>query len=376
MAQVLNYEEALKKANSLYVDEHFKEALEYYSLAVELEEKEVEAYLKRSLCHTKLENFTDALADAQKAIGLQPNNSKAYLRKGIACFEMEEYESALAAFEKGFSLDSSDQSFKTWIRKCKAEIEGESADGTTSTTVPAPTPTASTNGTTTTPTPTHSSTVPRKPAPSTTPTPAPQSTPTPAPAAQKIRHEWYQNPSQVFVSVFAKGVKKDNITVDFGEQSLSVQIKLADSNSYVLDLELADSIDPSQSSFEVLSTKIEIKLKKAASLKWDTLEKPAGVSPVSRPYEAAPTTANSNQKKNWDKIMKDEYQEEKLDGEAGLNKVFQDIFSNATDEQRRAMMKSFTESGGTVLSTNWDEVGKAPVKGSPPQGMEMHKWSE
>lgn len=40
------------------------------------------------------------------------------------------------------------------------------------------------------------------------------------------------------------------------------------------------------------------------------------------------------------------------------------------------MMKSFTESGGTVLSTNWDEVGKAPVKGSPPEGMEMHSWNE
>jgi hypothetical protein len=31
------------------------------------------------------------------------------------------------------------------------------------------------------------------------------------------------------------------------------------------------------------------------------------------------------------------------------------------------MIKSFTESGGTVLSTNWEEVGKGPVKGSPPQ---------
>ncbi len=26
------------------------------------------------------------------------------------------------------------------------------------------------------------------------------------------------------------------------------------------------------------------------------------------------------------------------------------------------------ESGGTVLSTNWDEVGKGEVKGSPPDG--------
>ena len=64
------------------------------------------------------------------------------------------------------------------------------------------------------------------------------------------------------------------------------------------------------------------------------------------------------------------------DGEDSLNKVFQDIYSNGSEEQKRAMMKSFLESGGTVLSTNWDEVGKAPVKGSPPDGLEMKKWEE
>jgi len=65
-----------------------------------------------------------------------------------------------------------------------------------------------------------------------------------------------------------------------------------------------------------------------------------------------------------------------LEGEESLNKVFQDIYSNATEEQKRAMMKSYLESGGTVLSTNWDEVGSGEVKGSPPEGLEMKKWNE
>lgn len=32
------------------------------------------------------------------------------------------------------------------------------------------------------------------------------------------------------------------------------------------------------------------------------------------------------------------------------------------------------ESNGTVLSTNWKEVGSKKVEGSPPDGMEMKKW--
>jgi suppressor of G2 allele of SKP1 len=35
----------------------------------------------------------------------------------------------------------------------------------------------------------------------------------------------------------------------------------------------------------------------------------------------------------------------------------------ATDETKRAMNKSYSESGGTVLSTNWKEVSQKKVDG-------------
>ena len=40
------------------------------------------------------------------------------------------------------------------------------------------------------------------------------------------------------------------------------------------------------------------------------------------------------------------------------------------------MVKSYTESGGTVLSTNWDDVKNRHVDGSAPKGQVMHKWDE
>jgi suppressor of G2 allele of SKP1 len=40
------------------------------------------------------------------------------------------------------------------------------------------------------------------------------------------------------------------------------------------------------------------------------------------------------------------------------------------------MMKSFSESGGTVLSTNWQDVGTKKVEVQPPEGMEARKWAD
>lgn len=42
----------------------------------------------------------------------------------IACFYLEEYESARKFFDKGSDLATDQRSFKTWARKCDAEIEG------------------------------------------------------------------------------------------------------------------------------------------------------------------------------------------------------------------------------------------------------------
>jgi suppressor of G2 allele of SKP1 len=60
--------------------------------------------------------------------------------------------------------------------------------------------------------------------------------------------------------------------------------------------------------------------------------------------------------KDWSKIEKELLADEEDESKQSVDDFFKKIYSNATDEQKRAMMKSFQTSNGTVLSTNWDEV--------------------
>ena len=107
--------------------------------------------------------------------------------------------------------------------------------------------------------------------------------------------------------------------------------------------------------------KICLTLKKAIeNVNWISLEKGVEVKPLTI---AAPITTNGVQKtpsypssskikKNWDKIDKEITKEESKDkpeGDAALNALFKQIYERADENTRRAMIKSYQTSGGTVL---------------------------
>jgi len=90
-------------------------------------------------------------------------------------------------------------------------------------------------------------------------------------------------------------------------------------------------------------------------------------------------------RKNWDSVSqaildsekpKSSQEDPNVNGDNTLNEFFQKLYADADEETRKAMVKSFQESGGTALSTNWDEVKKAPVPIRPPAGSEARKWEK
>lgn len=355
-----------KKAKEAFIDDHFELAVDLYSQAIDLNPNLAELFADRAQANIKLQNFTEAVADANRAIELDPSMAKAFLRKGTACMKLEEYQTAKVAFQAGASLAPGDSRFTNFIRECDERIAEE---------------TGSLPKTSAERVPTNSVTVsPVNDAPPLNSLSSSAITATPA--KPKFRHEFYQKPEEVVVTVFAKGIPAKNVSVDYGEQILSVKIDVPGEEPYHFQPRLFGKIIPARCRYEVLSTKVEIRLAKAEAVHWTSLEfsKEAPIpqkinvsSAVSRPTYPS----SKNRAIDWDKLeaeVKKEEKEEKLDGDAALNKFFQDIYAGADEDTRRAMSKSFVESSGTVLSTNWKEVGSKKIEGTPPDGMELKKW--
>jgi len=136
--------------------------------------------------------------------------------------------------------------------------------------------------------------------------------------------------------------------------------------------------------------------KSVRGLKWATLEgapstttsttsttaqtKTSSSPSLSSPKAMQYPTSSRTGAKNWDALereaIKDAETWEKPDGDAAANALFREIFKNATPEVRRAMEKSYVESNGTALSTNWEEVSKGRVETKPPDSMMAKKWNQ
>lgn len=239
---------------------------------------------------------------------------------------------------------------------------------------------------------------------------------------EKIRHEWYQSNAKVTIMIFAKGIPKDKTEVVIEEGSVSLmyilllyvtannsqlEVRFPTGNSGAYDYTvtpLFSKIDPTSSEFRITPQKIEINLHKAVpGLKWGDLEGteaitssisntdskpiiPAAVLNMEQSKVPSYPTSSRTGPKNWDSLASAALKAEKKDGSLGgddddddgdpMGGFFKKLYKDADPDTRRAMIKSYQESNGTALSTNWADVKKGPVETQPPEGLVAKKWGE
>ncbi|OBZ79923.1 Protein SGT1 B [Grifola frondosa] len=185
-----------------------------------------------------------------------------------------------------------------------------------------------------------------------------------------LRHEFYETDERLTLSVFDKGANPEEVSIKFEPRSLTYQ-----NGEKKLILEpLKGQIDPEKSDYTVGKVKVEIRLGKMAQGRWGALvgDSPDPLSQFPSSSTAAPTSsARQPPRKNWDGITNTilggekpvtTEQDPNAGGDAAVNEFFQKLFADADEDTKRAMMKSYQESGGTTLSTTGMRLGRAKLR--------------
>lgn len=393
----------------------FQSAIDCYTKALATHSKAVDYYIKRSTAYARLSppNNLLSLLDAETAVVLARDRGKreligqAQLRRGVALFGSERYADAGQCFEWAKKLLPKDNSLSMWLARVESKRKDLAEDDDRADIRVKEIPEVDMDGVMKKAAVSLDESAQPKPlSESTNEKVAPTSTQDSSTPAHKIRHDWYQTADTVTVTLMAKGVDKEKASVEIQSGLFSISFPLSTGSDFDFSIDpLYAAVDPSASSFKIMSTKVEIVLKKRqVGHKWHALE---GASPVpteekvdsikptippsgssASPNTSGPAypTSSKHGPKNWDKLATDLTKKPEKDGKEAsvdydsddggdpVNAFFKKLYKDATPETRRAMIKSYQESNGTALSTNWDEVSKGPVETSPPEGMEVKKW--
>lgn len=395
-------EKYIKDGDTCTANKDYLGAIAAFSAALKENPEAFQAHIKRANAYQKLYNYENAKKDVSEAFSIAERRGRrgdiglCYFRLGLIYYAEKKYSRALYNFNKAGDFDCTEPTVAVWKNKAEYDIKAhperevhseDEDDGLESVSVVSADAEGTKNDKLLTEkeverpsdkkvensTGAYTENTAEKKLEDTTSLAYINKH---APLKVKIRDDWYQTNNSVIITIYAKNVKQETLQIKFSESAVTVAFPSAAGSEYNYHLEpLFAAIDPEKSSHKVYGTKLEVTLEKKEPFKWATLESSGDDAVVRKATESGVSTGlvyPSSAKKavNWANFSVPEDKEEEKTSEDFFAKLYKDT----DDDTRRAMMKSYVESNGTVLTTNWKEASQKTFETSPPEGMEAKKW--
>ncbi|CBH11900.1 hypothetical protein, conserved [Trypanosoma brucei gambiense DAL972] len=116
-------EEIKNKGNELMGLANYKQAVAYYTKAIEMEPENHVFFANRAAAHTHLKDYRSAIIDCERSISICPTYAKAYSRLGTTLFYQENYQRAVDAFSKACELDPTNERYREDLKQVEEKAK-------------------------------------------------------------------------------------------------------------------------------------------------------------------------------------------------------------------------------------------------------------
>lgn len=117
--------------NDFMKSEKFKDAIDCYTKAIQIDPNNSVFYCNRAAAYSKLNNHKAAIQDCEAAIKIDPNYSKAYGRMGLAHASLDQYQQAKECFQQAIDLDPQNESYINNLKVAEEKIKAASSSSGT-----------------------------------------------------------------------------------------------------------------------------------------------------------------------------------------------------------------------------------------------------